>query len=56
MCKGTDKVHPITGQEGTEVENNYSSTLSLTSALDVGGWSTPLSRRFTPEKDPVPIL
>jgi hypothetical protein len=30
MCKGTGKLHPITGQEGTEVENSYSSTLSLT--------------------------
>ena len=28
----------------------YSSTLSLTSALDRGGWSTPRSGRFTPEK------
>jgi hypothetical protein len=31
-------VHPITGHEGTEGEYRYSSTLSLTSALDgVGG-------------------
>jgi hypothetical protein len=34
------KVHHITGHEGTERE--YSSTLSLTSALDAGGRSTPL--------------
>ena len=33
----------------------YSSTLSLTSALDGGGWSTPHPGRFTPGKDPVPI-
>jgi hypothetical protein len=34
--KGT--VHPITGHEGSEGEYRYSSTLSLTSALDgVGG-------------------
>jgi hypothetical protein len=26
----------------------YSSTLSLTSALDEGGWSTPRPGRFTP--------
>ena len=32
----------------------YSSTLSLTSALD--GWSTPRPGRFTPGKDPVPIV
>ena len=34
----------------------YSSTLSLTSALDVGGWSTPRPGRFTPGKNPVPIV
>ena len=34
----------------------YSSTLSLTSALDGGGWSTPRPGRFTPGKDPVPIV
>ena len=28
----------------------YSSTLSLTSALDGGGWSTPRSGRFNPEE------
>jgi hypothetical protein len=39
MCKG--KVNPRTGHEGSEVEQRYSSTLSLTLALDGGGWSTP---------------
>ena len=34
----------------------YSSTLSLTSALDGDGWSTPRPGRFTPGKDPVPIV
>jgi len=34
----------------------YSSTLSLTSALDGGGWSTPRLGRFTPGKDRVPIV
>jgi len=34
----------------------YSYTLSLTSALDLGGWSTPHPGRFTPGKDPVPIV
>ena len=34
----------------------YSSTLPLTSALDGGGWSTPRPGRFTPRKDPVPII
>jgi len=31
----------------------YSSTLSLTWALDCGGWSTPRPVRFIPGKDPV---
>jgi len=32
-------------------EKRYSSTLSLTSALDAGGWSTPRPGRFTPGKE-----
>jgi hypothetical protein len=34
----------------------YSSILPSTSALDGGGWSTPCPGRFTPSKDPVPIV
>jgi hypothetical protein len=34
----------------------YSSTLSLTSALDAGVWSPSRPDRFTPGKDPVPIV
>ena len=34
----------------------YSSTLSLTSALDGGGCSTPRPGRFIPGKDPVFIV
>ena len=34
----------------------YSSTLPSTLALDGGGWSAPLPGRFTPGKDPVPIV
>ena len=52
--KGT--VHPRTGHEGPEGEQMYSSTLPLTSALDGGGWSAPRPGRFTPRKDPVPIV
>jgi len=37
QCTVKGKVHPRTGHEGPEVEQRYSSTLSLTSALD-GGW------------------
>jgi hypothetical protein len=45
------KGHPITGHVGPVGEQRYSSTLPLTSALDGGRWSTPLSSRFTPGKD-----
>jgi hypothetical protein len=53
-CKG--KVHPRTGHDGPERENRYSSTLSLTSALDGGGWSTPRPGRFTPGNVSVPVV
>ena len=48
---GKGKVHPRTGHEGPEGELRYSSTLSLTSALDEGRWSTPRPGRFTPGKE-----
>ena len=54
--KGKGTLHPITGHKGPEVEQRYSSTLSLTSVLDEGGWSTPCPARFTPGKHPVPIV
>jgi hypothetical protein len=55
--KGKAKVHPRTGHEGPEWEK-YSSTLSLTSALDGVGWVVSVTPRplFTPGKDPVPIV
>jgi hypothetical protein len=34
----------------------YSSTLSLTSELDEGGWLTPRPGLFTPENDQVPNI
>jgi hypothetical protein len=34
-------VYPGIGHGGPEEEYRYSSTLSLTSGLDGGGWSTP---------------
>ena len=54
--KGKGKVHPRTGHEGPEGEQMYSSTLPSTSVLDGGGWSAPRPGRFTPGKDPVPIV
>jgi hypothetical protein len=46
---GKAKGHPRTGYEGPKKEYWYSSTLSLTSALDGGGWSS-RSGRFTRRK------
>ena len=48
-----NKFHPRTGHEGPKEEYRYSSTLSLTSALDWGGQSTPRPGRFTPGEDPI---
>jgi hypothetical protein len=48
MVKG--KGHPRIVQEGPEGDYRYSPTLSLTAALDAGGWSIPRPGRFTPGK------
>ena len=45
-----DKVHPRKSHETPEAEKMYSSTLSLTSALECGGWLTQRPGRFTPGK------
>ena len=45
---GKGKVLPRTGHEGPEREQMYRSALSLTSALDGGGWSTPRPRPLYP--------
>jgi hypothetical protein len=56
MHKGKGTANPRTGHVGPEGELQYSSTLSLTSAADGGGW-TSRPGRFTPGKrDPVPIV
>jgi hypothetical protein len=50
------KVHPSTDHEGPEWECRYSSTLSLTLALDGGGeWSKLRPGRFTPIKTRYPL-
>jgi hypothetical protein len=51
-----EKFHPRTGRECPEWEERHCGTLSLTSALDGGGWSTPSPARFTPGRDPVPLV
>jgi hypothetical protein len=53
--KGKGEVHPRTGHEGPEREQRYSSSLSLTSALDADGWSSPRPGRFTPGKTRYPL-
>jgi hypothetical protein len=50
QVKVKSKGQPRTGHEGPEREQRYSCTLSLTLALDGGGWSTPRPSRFTPGK------
>ena len=45
------KVHPRTRHEGPDGEERYSSTISLTSALDGHGWLTPRPGRFTLGKE-----
>ena len=42
---------PITCHEDPEVVERYSSALSLTSALDGRGWSTPRRSRLTTAKE-----
>ena len=55
--EGKGKGHSATCHEGSEVEERYSSTFSLTSVLDAGGWSKPRPRPLYPqERDPLPIL
>jgi hypothetical protein len=45
------KIQRKTCHEDQEGEQRYSSTLSSTSELDRGGWSTPRPGRFPPGKD-----
>ena len=49
--------HARTGQEGHEEEYRYSSTVSLTSALDEGGIVNATPRQLYPrERDPILVL
>ena len=50
------RVHPRTGHGGPEGEQRYSFTLSLTSAVDRGGWLSLHPGRFTPWNDRVPTV
>ena len=48
--------HSTTDHEGPDVEYRYGSTLSLTSALDGGGWSTRPPGQLNPGKDALPVI
>ena len=50
------KVLTITGHWGQEGEQRYTPTISWLRYLDGGGGSKPRAGRFTPRKDPVPIV
>jgi hypothetical protein len=54
--KGKGTVHPITGHEGPEGEYRYSSTLSLTSALDGVGGQRHAPTALTPGKTRYPLF
>ena len=49
------KVYPITSHEGPEGKQRFSSTFSLTSELDLGGWSTPVFSDLPSKRYPVSI-
>ena len=50
-CIEKDTVQRTNGHERPEGEWRYSFTLSLTLALNGGGWLTPQPGRFTPRKE-----
>ena len=51
----TGKVHPRPGHEDSEWVSTYSSTLSLTSALDGRGWSMSRPAALPPGMSPATI-
>ena len=53
--KGKSKLHPKTDHEGPEEEYRYSSTLSLTSALDGVGGECHASATLSPGKTRYPL-
>ena len=53
---GKGKGHPRADHEGAEGVQRCSSAISLTSALDWGGWSSPRPGRFISGKDLVPTV
>jgi hypothetical protein len=56
MLSKVGKAHPITGHQGPRGGLEVYLNSFSTSALEGGGWSAPRPSRFTPGKDPVPIV
>ena len=56
LCLNPNKVHPRTGQNGPKGDQRCSPTLSLTLALNGGGWSMPRLIHFALGKYLVPIV
>ena len=54
--KGKGTIHPRTRHEIPEGRQRCGCTLFLTLVLEVDGWSASRPGRFTPGKDPVPIV
>jgi hypothetical protein len=53
---GKGKGHPRTGNEPQKGSRSIVLAVSLTSVVDGSWWSSPRPGRFTPGKDPVPIV
>ena len=51
MVKDEGEVQPTKGHEGADGKKRYRSILSLTSAIDGGGWLTLRPGRFTPGQE-----
>ena len=56
LMVGKDEVHNVICREGTDREYRYSCTLSLTSVLDGGWWSTSRPDRIIPGNVPRPTV
>lgn len=56
LSQAQSKVYPRRGHDGPDRQHMYSSTISLTLALDGSGLSTPCPGCFTPGEDPGPIV
>jgi len=56
MVKVKVNANPLQAYADTDGRRRYSFNSFASSVLQGGGWSTPHPGRFTPRKDPVPIV